>query len=72
MACPAARTIRWELVDENGVDHQYRIQGTPAAFTIGQATTSGCFRMLNADVIELYGLVKIGTRVVVKPGPIGF
>lgn len=55
------------LVDEKGVDRLYRIHGTPAPNTIGKATTSGCFRMLNRAVIDLAGRVKVGTRVVVLP-----
>jgi lipoprotein-anchoring transpeptidase ErfK/SrfK len=53
------------LIQDNGVDQSFRIHGTPAPSTIGQATTSGCFRMLNIDVIDLYDRVEIGTRVVV-------
>ena len=41
----------------------YRIHGTNDSRTIGQAASSGCFRMLNAHVIHLAGLVKIGTTV---------
>lgn len=55
------------LLNEGGVDKQYRIHGTPAPYTIGQATTSGCFRMLNTSIIDLYNRVKVGTRVVVLP-----
>ncbi len=51
----------------DGKDNQFRIHGTPAPTTIGQATTSGCFRMLNVDVIDLYDRVEVGTRVVVLP-----
>ena len=51
----------------DGADKGYRIHGTPAPYTIGKATTSGCFRMLNADVIDLANRVKVGTRVVVLP-----
>jgi lipoprotein-anchoring transpeptidase ErfK/SrfK len=51
----------------DGKDNQFRIHGTPAPTTIGQATTSGCFRMLNIDVIDLYERVQVGTRVVVLP-----
>ena len=43
----------------------YRIHGTNAPETIGQAVSSGCFRMVNEDVIDLYGRVKVGTKVVV-------
>ena len=49
----------------DGKDNQFRIHSTPVPKTIGQATTSGCFRMLNVDVIDLYNRVKVGTRVVV-------
>jgi lipoprotein-anchoring transpeptidase ErfK/SrfK len=49
----------------DGVDNLVRIHGTPGPRTIGRATTSGCFRMLNKDVVELYDKVKVGTRVVV-------
>jgi lipoprotein-anchoring transpeptidase ErfK/SrfK len=49
----------------DGKDNQFRIHGTPVPTTIGQATTSGCFRMLNVDVIDLYNRVQVGTRVVV-------
>lgn len=49
----------------DGKDNQFRIHGTPVPTTIGQATTSGCFRMLNVDVIDLYDRVNVGTRVVV-------
>lgn len=55
------------LLNEGGKDNQYRIHGTPAPYTIGQATTSGCFRMLNTAVIDLYNRVKVGTKVVVLP-----
>jgi lipoprotein-anchoring transpeptidase ErfK/SrfK len=51
----------------DGKDNQFRIHGTPVPTTIGQATTSGCFRMLNVDVIDLYDRVDLGTRVVVLP-----
>jgi lipoprotein-anchoring transpeptidase ErfK/SrfK len=43
----------------------YRIHGSNEPDTIGHAVSSGCFRMRNADVIDLYDRVKIGTRVVV-------
>lgn len=43
----------------------YRIHGSNEPETIGQAVSSGCIRMLNEDVIDLYNRVKIGTRVVV-------
>ncbi|MBV8450460.1 MAG: L,D-transpeptidase [Hyphomicrobiales bacterium] len=43
----------------------YRIHGTNEPETIGKAVSSGCIRMLNDDVVDLYGRVRIGTRVVV-------
>jgi lipoprotein-anchoring transpeptidase ErfK/SrfK len=46
-------------------DSLYRIHGSNEPETIGQAVSSGCIRMLNEDVIDLYGRVKVGTKVVV-------
>jgi lipoprotein-anchoring transpeptidase ErfK/SrfK len=43
----------------------YRIHGSNEPWTIGQAVSSGCIRMRNEDVIDLYGRVKVGTRVIV-------
>lgn len=48
-----------------GVDRGYRIHGTPYWRTIGRYDSQGCFRMINHDVIDLYGRVGRGTRVVV-------
>jgi lipoprotein-anchoring transpeptidase ErfK/SrfK len=45
----------------------YRIHGTNQPHTIGEAVSSGCFRLVNADVIDLYERVQVGTRVVVQP-----
>ena len=44
----------------------YRIHGSNEPWTIGQAVSSGCIRMTNEDVIELYQKVKVGSRVIVK------
>jgi lipoprotein-anchoring transpeptidase ErfK/SrfK len=44
----------------------YRIHGTNAPETIGQAVSSGCFRLVNDDVIDLYSRVNVGTRVIVR------
>ena len=44
----------------------YRIHGTNAPETIGHAVSSGCFRLVNDDVIDLYARVPMGTRVVVR------
>jgi hypothetical protein len=43
----------------------YRIHGTDAPWTIGQAVSKGCVRMLNEDVLDLYPRVPVGTRVTV-------
>jgi lipoprotein-anchoring transpeptidase ErfK/SrfK len=43
----------------------YRIHGTNAPSSIGKAASSGCIRMLNEDVTELYKFVKLGARVTV-------
>ena len=47
-------------------DSAYRIHGTDKPWTIGQASSSGCIRMMNADVEELYSRTKIGTQVIVE------
>ena len=46
-------------------DTLFRIHGTNEPDTIGKAVSSGCIRMMNADVIDLYNRVPVGTRVVV-------
>ncbi len=46
-------------------DTGFRIHGTNAPSSIGTAASSGCIRMLNHEVIELYGKVRIGAKVVV-------
>ncbi len=43
----------------------YRIHGSNEPQTIGQAVSSGCFRMANEDVMDLYERVNVGTRVVI-------
>jgi lipoprotein-anchoring transpeptidase ErfK/SrfK len=44
----------------------YRIHGSNEPETIGQAVSSGCFRMTNEDVTDLYSRVSVGTTVMVK------
>jgi lipoprotein-anchoring transpeptidase ErfK/SrfK len=44
----------------------YRIHGSNEPWTIGQAVSSGCIRMVNEDVIDLYNMVHVGTKVVVQ------
>jgi lipoprotein-anchoring transpeptidase ErfK/SrfK len=46
-------------------DTLYRIHGTLEPESIGKSVSSGCIRMINQDVIDLYGRVEIGSRVVV-------
>jgi len=43
----------------------YRIHGSNEPETIGQAVSSGCFRMTNEDVTDLFGRVKVGTTVII-------
>jgi lipoprotein-anchoring transpeptidase ErfK/SrfK len=44
----------------------YRIHGSNEPETIGQAVSSGCFRLTNEDVIDLYNRVRVGTTVIVQ------
>jgi lipoprotein-anchoring transpeptidase ErfK/SrfK len=46
----------------------YRIHGTNQPSTIGSFVSSGCIRLANADIEDLYNRVQVGTRVVVLPG----
>ncbi len=46
-------------------DTMYRIHGTNEPWTIGQFVSSGCIRMMNQDVTELFSLVGTGTKVIV-------
>lgn len=48
-------------------DSGYRIHGTNEPHTIGKAMSSGCIRMLNQDIAELFDRSPIGTRVIVRP-----
>ncbi len=45
----------------------YRIHGTNAPATIGGRVSSGCIRLTNEDVIDLYGRVNVGNKVIVLP-----
>ena len=49
----------------NGRDTYYRIHGTNQPWSIGQAVSSGCIRMLNAHISDLYDRVQPGARVIV-------
>lgn len=50
---------------KDGKDTRYRIHGTTEPDSIGKAVSSGCIRMMNQDVIDLYGRVPLGAKVVV-------
>ncbi len=50
---------------QNGKDTLYRIHGSPEWWTIGKSVSSGCVRMFNQDVINLYERVPNGTPILV-------
>ena len=45
---------------------EYRIHGTAQPWTIGTSVSSGCIRLTNDDVTDLYGRVKVGAKVIVE------
>ncbi len=47
----------------------YRIHGTNEPETIGTAVSSGCFRLVNDDVIDLYNRIPVGTKVIIHQQP---
>lgn len=49
-----------------GGDTGYRLHGTPEWWSIGKAMSSGCVRMLNQDVMDLYERASVGAKVIVK------
>jgi len=49
---------------QNGQDILFRIHGTNEPWTIGEQVSSGCIRMLNEDVADLYNRVEIGAKVI--------
>lgn len=52
---------------KNGQDTLYRLHGTTEPWSIGTMVSSGCVRLLNQDIIDLYRRVPVGTRVIVLP-----
>ncbi len=52
----------------NGVDTMYRLHGTTEPWSIGQSVSSGCIRLFNQDIIDLYNRVPVGSPVVVLRG----
>jgi len=51
---------------EGQKDTLYRVHGTPEAWSIGKAVSSGCVRMLQQDIIDLYGRVALNSKIVVR------
>jgi lipoprotein-anchoring transpeptidase ErfK/SrfK len=47
----------------------YRLHGTNQPETIGHAVSSGCFRLVNGDIIDLYDRTPVGTKVIVRQSP---
>ncbi len=47
-------------------DSGYRIHGSPEWFSIGHNVSSGCIRLMNQDIIDLYDRAKVGAKVIVK------
>ena len=69
-ASPVVPPIRWARgasISTGNKDTLYRIHGTNQPEYIGQAISSGCIRMRNEDVIDLYDRVKLNSMVVVLP-----
>lgn len=64
VSCQAASTIRSARALYLG-SSLYRIHGSNEPWTIGTNVSSGCIRMRNEDVTDLYQRVKVGTKVVV-------
>jgi len=50
---------------QNNIDTLYRVHGSPEASSIGKAVSSGCVRLLNQDIIDLYDRVPTGSPIVV-------
>ena len=53
---------------QNGKDTLYRLHGSPEWASIGKSVSSGCVRLINQDIIDLYGRVADGTPIVVTSG----
>jgi len=54
---------------QDGVDTLYRIHGSPEYWTIGTAVSSGCVRLINQDIIDLYDRVSTPAPVIVRGNP---
>jgi lipoprotein-anchoring transpeptidase ErfK/SrfK len=53
---------------QNGKDTLYRLHGSPQWASIGTAASSGCIRLINQDIIDLYDRVRPGAKIIVKQG----
>jgi lipoprotein-anchoring transpeptidase ErfK/SrfK len=53
------------LFNKHG-DMGYRLHGTPEWWSIGKAMSSGCIRLLNQDIIDLYDRTEVGAKVIVR------
>jgi lipoprotein-anchoring transpeptidase ErfK/SrfK len=51
---------------KSGADTLYRIHGTNETDSIGGNVSSGCFRLTNTDILELYNKIPVGTKVIVR------
>jgi lipoprotein-anchoring transpeptidase ErfK/SrfK len=51
---------------KDGRDTIYRLHGTPETYSIGTAVSSGCVRLINQDIIDLYARCPVGTPIVVE------
>jgi lipoprotein-anchoring transpeptidase ErfK/SrfK len=49
-----------------GGDTGYRLHGTPEWWSIGKAMSSGCIRLMNQDIMDLYNRAEVGTKVIVR------
>jgi lipoprotein-anchoring transpeptidase ErfK/SrfK len=58
--------VRALYLFDGGGDTMYRIHGTNAPSSIGTAASSGCIRMLNREVVELFNNTPVGTKVIVQ------
>jgi lipoprotein-anchoring transpeptidase ErfK/SrfK len=56
---------------QNGQDTLYRLHGSPEWKSIGKAVSSGCVRLINQDVLDLYKRVPYHARIVVYQGGMG-
>jgi lipoprotein-anchoring transpeptidase ErfK/SrfK len=57
---------RAHYIYQGNVDTQYRLHGSPEWNSIGKSVSSGCVRLINQDVVDLYDRVSEGTRVIVR------